>query len=169
MQKLWLCLVGCGIGWLAGLSVSPVVSVVLSTLLGIAAGLLAVMKGADPANRSSIDAGPAAWLVVGIALAATMGIVARTHKWLSPSELQTEASVPQRTAEDPGEAIEARRFAGVLFVEGTTVCNELETSARLGTDHFLPKFKQMVRRGTELAEQVEPQRLQEMVRILCRW
>ncbi|GAB4267534.1 MAG: hypothetical protein Kow0092_20920 [Deferrisomatales bacterium] len=93
VQLLSILVVGAGVGWLAGLSVSPVIATVLASLLGVAGGIVAGARGsagdAPEATRgeglSRFDARPAAVLVLGIALGAPLGIVARTHRVFEPA------------------------------------------------------------------------------------
>ena len=72
-QLIAILMIGLGIGWLAGLSVSPVVGTVLASLLGVAGGIVAAARSL-PAEASAasflsgVDARPAAVLVLGIAL-----------------------------------------------------------------------------------------------------
>jgi len=123
VQFLAVLVMGLGIGWLAGLSVSPVIATVLASLMGVGAGLVAGLRGAgsgtgDTASRSGlsvIDARPAAILVLGIALGAPVGILARTHQLLEP------ASSPTRTDES---------VQGVLFNVTTEHCDRLRARAR---------------------------------------
>jgi hypothetical protein len=77
---------GLGIGWLVGLSASPVVSGVIASLLGVAAGVVTTFRGTSESSAKSVvtDARPVALLVVGIALGASAGLTARTHDILSP-------------------------------------------------------------------------------------
>lgn len=93
IQLLSLLIIGLGVGWLAGLSVSPVIATILASLVGIAGGIAAgarsVSRAASeatvPASIASMDARPAAVLVLGIALAAPLGIVARTYGVFEPA------------------------------------------------------------------------------------
>ncbi len=85
-QALAVLVSGLGIGWLAGLSASPVVSGVIASLLGVAAGVVTTFRSASASSAKSVvaDARPVALLVVGVALAATAGVAVRTHDLLSP-------------------------------------------------------------------------------------
>lgn len=123
MQLFAVLIIGLGIGWLAGLSVSPVIATVLASLVGIAGGLVAGLRGAggktniDSARvgHSTIDARPAAVLVLGIALGAPGGIVARTHQLLEP-----EDALPAQGA----------TAEGVLFNVSVDACDRLRARAR---------------------------------------
>ncbi|MGK7898974.1 MAG: hypothetical protein AB4372_36510 [Xenococcus sp. (in: cyanobacteria)] len=88
-QGISIFVIGGGIGWLAGLSASPVIATVLASLVGIGAGIVtglsSIVTGKkretnEVSNFREIDARPAALLVLGIALAAPLGIMARTSQ-----------------------------------------------------------------------------------------
>ncbi len=94
---LALVVTGFGIGWLAGLSVSPVVSIVITTLTGTVATILAALSGVkeeflDVETSPNtlrrllrwVTPVPLAWLVAGLVIGASTGLWARTHNWLSP-------------------------------------------------------------------------------------
>jgi hypothetical protein len=121
MQYQWFALlvIGFGIGWLTGLSVTPVVAAVLTTLLALASSLVAVLQVIDqrqsgnlPLKLPSANAGPLAALVTGIAVGATGGIIARTHHWLEPY----------------GSEIIRASDAGVLFGFESSECDSLYQS-----------------------------------------
>lgn len=84
-QGCALLLAGVSIGWLAGLSVSPVTAAVLAALMsvvgGVVAGFAATSSSAGTTVR--VNAWPAALLVFGVALGSPAGVIARTHGWLA--------------------------------------------------------------------------------------
>jgi len=97
-----LVVTGFGIGWLAGLSVSPVVSIVMSSVLGTVAAVVAVLSGLEPAStdgektasfRQFLGLQPKPWpimcLVIGIAVGSMVGIRARNYHWFG-SDLSSE-------------------------------------------------------------------------------
>jgi hypothetical protein len=114
---------GLGIGWLSGLSVSPVIATVLASLLGIAGGLVAGVRasGANSGDKASADrlsavnAIPAAVLILGIAVGAPLGIVARTHQIFEPADAPARID---STAQ------------GVLFNLTSEHCDKLRARAR---------------------------------------
>ena len=92
-----LLVTGFGIGWLAGLSVSPVIAMIISSLLATAAAVITVLSGletssSDPMNASklrqflglNVNPWPIALLVIGIIGGSVLGISVRTNNWLSP-------------------------------------------------------------------------------------
>jgi hypothetical protein len=98
-------LIGLGIGWLTGLSVTPVVQSVLGAVLALVGTLVAALAGLQPDNRPKlpkVSPWPLAALVLGIALAAPAGVFVRTHGWLGD---RTEAPTParERSAPSTGE------------------------------------------------------------------
>lgn len=84
---------GIAIGWMVGLSVSPVLEAVLTGLLGVVASLLALLSGL-PEDNTRGDAGakrlagvrpnpvPVTILIVAVALGAIGGIYVRTRDLL---------------------------------------------------------------------------------------
>ncbi|CAK8712365.1 hypothetical protein GKODMF_03945 [Candidatus Electrothrix gigas] len=84
-----LVIIGFGVGWLTGLSISPVVAALLSSIIGAVLVLAAVLSGfsyGDNAslikNVSDISPVPFALLMVGIILGTSSGIWVRTHNML---------------------------------------------------------------------------------------
>lgn len=111
-------IVGLGIGWLAGLSASPVISGVLASLLVVAGGLIVgrVENKELPVPAGSQAKVPLAILVVGIALGSTGGVVVRTHDLLG-------VAAPGR---GDGKNVSTRE--GVLFQVAASECEELRNS-----------------------------------------
>ena len=102
VQIISIAVTGLGIGWLVGLSISPVIAGVIASLLGIAGSAATVIRGnlSGKLTIGSFDARPIAILVVGVAIGATMGIYARTHDILAPltetrSEMQSTRALDQ--------------------------------------------------------------------------
>lgn len=139
---------GLSIGWLVGLSASPVVSIALSTVLGCVAAALAALNG-RPATSGGGAATPGlspegavsiALLVVGIAVGSILGITGRTHNWLGRdvrSEIdfweglgiQRSAVVDRlfATAYPPtaNQGTPSATTAGVLFAVANDECRRL--------------------------------------------
>ncbi len=172
VQAISLFLVGMGIGWLAGLSVSPVISGVLACLLGIAGGIVAGMRSVatgepeEAPNRKIgkwIDARPAALLVMGVALGAPLGVLARTHHVLEPSEVR-QPLPPSATASQ----IQAGQ--GVLFAVSASECAELVSMA---SNPNQAAFRAALKNSTipwakKLDEKVQDtETLRTLVRTLC--
>lgn len=101
-----LVVTGFGIGWLAGLSVSPVVSIVLTTVTGSVATIVAALSGvkeeflkpeAQPnvlkRLLAAVTPAPLAWLVVGLLVGSSWGLWVRTHNWFSPDPLPPPATL----------------------------------------------------------------------------
>ena len=92
-----LVVIGIGIGCLSGLSVSPVVSIVLTSLTGAAAAIVAVLGGirdelldqktsttAFQRLLSRVTPIPLACLVIGLLIGTGIGLRVRAHDLLSP-------------------------------------------------------------------------------------
>ncbi len=92
-----LVVTGFGIGWLAGLSVSPVVSIVIASVTGSVATIIAALSGVkeellDAESSSAtlrrllraVTPVPIAWLMVGLIVGSLVGIKARNYNWFGP-------------------------------------------------------------------------------------
>ena len=112
MQALSLLIAGAGIGWLTGLSVSPVVSIVITSIAGLGAGAVTGLQTMQNIkNQNTEDAGkrfdarPAAIFILGIALMAPCGILARTYHVFEPAhviEVQGKKVVYKKSDQDRG-------------------------------------------------------------------
>jgi hypothetical protein len=97
---------GC-LGWLTGLSLSPAVHVVIGATVGLVGTIVSALSGVVVKNPEKEELGkpptlassdlkispiPIAVFMLGLALAAPLGILARTHEWFSqPLEKRVEA------------------------------------------------------------------------------
>lgn len=92
-----LLVTGFGIGWLAGLSVSPVVSIVITSVTGSIAAIVAALSGVKADGSVSkerirlpnIAVWPLSVLIVGILIGSTLGILARNRQSLG-SDISSE-------------------------------------------------------------------------------
>ena len=94
LAPLSLLVSGLCVGWLIGLSISPVLQTVLTSVLALVTGAVSVLAGlsvADgdggdkPRRRVKVTPVPVAMLVLGIAIGAPFGIHARTNLWFGPN------------------------------------------------------------------------------------
>jgi hypothetical protein len=120
-----VCLLVCGVGvgWLIGLSISPVIQYVITSLLAVivsVASALAGIKvaedketaeGESPAKRKlrvEVTPFPLMMMVIGVAVGASFGVYGRTNGWLSP-DVNRFVSKWENTGLDKKE-ISARLF-----------------------------------------------------------
>ena len=84
------------IGWLAGLSTSPVISHVISACLAVVISVAGIACGINEikGKRLIFNPAPCFFLVCGVALAGPIGIAVRTHSWFG----NYAQSSPQDTA-----------------------------------------------------------------------
>ncbi|MDB5033824.1 MAG: hypothetical protein JWQ98_1065 [Chlorobi bacterium] len=97
---LWLFPCGVAVGWLVGLSVSPVVHIVLTSVIALVVGLVSTLAGLkyDPgtdehaglqvrphAPQYTVDPRPVVLMLIGLAAGASAGIYARTNGWFGPN------------------------------------------------------------------------------------
>lgn len=73
---------GLGIGWLVGLSVSPVISIVITSITGAAAAVITALSGLEEKSKWSVSPVPLALLVVGLAIGSGIGVRTRNLDWL---------------------------------------------------------------------------------------
>jgi len=73
---------GLGIGWLVGLSVSPVISIVITSITGAAAAVITALSGLEEKSKWSVSPVPLALLVVGLSIGSGIGIRTRNLDWL---------------------------------------------------------------------------------------
>ena len=87
-----LLIAGFGIGWLAGLSLSPVVSTLLAGIMSVVGGVVAGLASAgSEVARPRVNAWPAAILVLGVAMGSPAGIVARSHNLFGRATVEAAA------------------------------------------------------------------------------
>jgi MFS family permease len=161
-QAAWLLLLGLGIGWLVGLSISPVVGGVIASLLSIAAGVLVTVPAITGGKRTYPDAQPVALLVIGVALGASGGIVARTYALLEPRRAAQEIAGTTTT--------DSQARAGVLFRVPVEECSLLRAHWSRGEkDLFVGEFRNStLPKARELASRVEdPAILNLVVEAIC--
>lgn len=124
-NSMSLIIIGLGIGWLAGLSVTPVIVSIIVALFGVIAPLIAILVGVTPKNEQRINLLPIALLIVGLALGSILGIFARTHNLLGVA-----TNTPHKAASTPASSSDS-----VLFGEEHDECERLRTF----DDDELPK------------------------------
>ena len=97
------CVIGVGVGWLAGLSTAPVIAIIITSLVGSISALVAGAAGLQgtpqrtgifETTRFRVNPAPLALLVTGLLVGSSLGIVARTHNWLG---VDLEAQVREWT------------------------------------------------------------------------
>ena len=123
-------LTGVGIGWLAGLSLSPVAHIVITSVVGLAAAAVAAfasvelpLKEKDAKDKEAaipvpklpagpVNAAPIAVLVLAIAAGAPLGILARTHQVFGVQEVP---SGEKKKEDKDDEKAKPSAKLGVLF------------------------------------------------------
>jgi hypothetical protein len=123
-QNLSILVLGAGIGWLSGLSISPVIEHVITALIGLAGGVVtgiysvrSRVASSSEANTPSVSALPAALLVVGMAVGAPLGIMGRTHAIFGNAGQKDQVKQSAgKSSDNEGKA--------VLYDAHTTDCGE---------------------------------------------
>ena len=94
-ELICICLTGLCLGWLMGMSASPVLGIVLTAVLGVAAGLVSVLCGlpggaeGSEAGKGSVHAYrptalPLTLLVLFLVGGSILGLSTRVNEWLGP-------------------------------------------------------------------------------------
>jgi hypothetical protein len=165
-QIFALLLAGAGVGWLAGLSVSPVATTLLAALMSAVGGVVAGFASAgSDSSRERVDAWPAAALVLGVALGSPTGILARTHSVFGAELVGAPSEAPSTSASGPQSARTPAALAALYSVAADDCARLLGSPDRaligaLETSR-LPW-------GPRLAKRVpDPLVLREVVKCLC--
>ena len=184
-QGISVFLIGLGIGWLAGLSVSAVVSTIIASLLGLAAGIVTGLqsiqkkkaKDLDQETEQILDAKPAAILVLGIALATPFGIMVRTHHVLEPPKIVSTTSatdsLKRSLAVEHLNSTREPQEQGVLFSQYEDECTQLLSLAAMKNDSaFIRELKKSSIPGApEMVAKFhdDPEVLEFFLNMLCRY
>lgn len=139
-----LLITGLGIGWLVGLSVSPVVSIVITSVTGSVAAIIAALSGLkdksdliEVANKDqtfqsilSVNPLPLTILVVGILVGSAYGIRARNQSWLGSAVAGEVTQWTQAGLTGPGWTREeiARKLFESRYISGGAMTNTVTTS-----------------------------------------
>jgi hypothetical protein len=92
-----VCLSGIGVGWLTGVSASPVVAVLLASVLAVATSVVTTLSGIEVSadgephqTKPRPDPWPIAVLILSVVCGSLIGIRARVNEWLgqSPAEIE---------------------------------------------------------------------------------
>lgn len=171
--------IGASIGWIAGLTVAPVTVTILTSILGLATGVVVGLQTLQRKNDSSeqkdyfIDARPAALLILGIAIAAPLGIMARTYELFAPGIMNVDKVEEAVDTENRGMAATSRQDdpgrAPYLYGKYVDDCERVlamsnNDKAFLGQlkDSNIPASNDMVERFND-----DPETLEYFVRIIC--
>jgi hypothetical protein len=141
VDLLALMVCGAGVGFLMGLSVTPVVVAALTSFLGIIAGAATTLRALPGGRVRSRTARlplavPAACLMTGIALGAPAGVITRTHAWL-----ESRPDSGGRGARAPsGSSMKGAEIGGLFGVRAST-CDLLLSDARENQEQLRHDFQ----------------------------
>jgi hypothetical protein len=99
VKGICLFLSGVSVGWLIGLSVSPIIHVIIASLIALVVSITAALAGVNipkedsagegekskPKTRVEVNPVPLMFMVVGIVAGSSLGVYARTNGWLGPN------------------------------------------------------------------------------------
>ena len=152
LKNSYLWITGLGIGGLLGLSVSPVVSIVITSVAGSASAIIAALSGLEevrldkvaPENKPQtsfpprkINPLPLALLVVGILMGALAGIKARNQSLLG-SDVSTEVTKWTQVGLKQEDVVR-QLFANQYITSTLATKAEPKTLSPLGTVLFAEK------------------------------
>jgi hypothetical protein len=163
-QAIAVCITGIGIGWLMGLSISPVVASVIGALFGIISGGIAALSGVKEAGiiKFQVNIWPLSLLVLGITGGAALGVYTRTH------DLLGSGTIVNAQTSSPGESrSDTVHSTTVLFSQpGSTECTELLASLpeEINTSFRSSSKRKMRQIGDQIKD---PSTLKDIARILC--
>lgn len=124
-QGLAVILTGIGIGWLVGLSISPIVGAVITSLLTLCGAAVAAFQKELPKSlkKGTNNAWPIAILTIGLAVGASFGIYARTHDILG---LDYQTTMNDKAENDPKSSSSENLVSKtVLFNLTSDECGEM--------------------------------------------
>ena len=99
LRGLSLLISGLGVGWLIGMAVSPVIHIVITSLIAFVVSVTSALAGikvdkgedkddAQSARRHKLQVEvnplPMMFMVIGLVIGASLGALARTNDWLGP-------------------------------------------------------------------------------------
>lgn len=134
MQKIKtfvnLTLIGISIGWMIGLSQSPIISGVVSTILAFIISILIAVSGLDYSkneNRNliskvNISLFPIAIFCFFLSISGTMGIYVRTHNYLGINNFQTQDTIKSETN------LKIFRNSGGFMGNSISTCEEIQNN-----------------------------------------
>ncbi len=170
LQTLSILVIGLGIGWLAGLSTSPIVASIITSLVALGAGVVAGLQviqekteeNTTATKKKYIDARPVALLILGIALAAPCGILARTYHIFEPTQVISKQTDTKNSSQNQG----------VLFGNSESECNQILSLATMGNyKEFIEELKvSSIPHSEEMVKKFEsePKTLEFFLRIICQ-
>ena len=134
----WSTTAGISLGWLTGLSASPVIASVLGVVLGSLMGIVAALRW----ERLSPDVATAFALVLGMGVGAPGGIYVRSHNWLGAAHIESTRAATSQDALTTAQS-------GVLFSGSRrdSVCGNLAGTGVSGVRALLgqPKYDELKR------------------------
>jgi len=171
-QAISIFTMGASIGWLSGLSVSPVIGSVLSSIVGIGAGIVTGLrvigrgKQSTPSEGKHIDARPAALFMLAIAITAPLGIMARTFDVFGSLQAQHALEATASQNEQQNEIQKGRQYTAGLFWSGGDRCDELITTQN--DEAFRYTLRASGVEGRALEEAIsDVATLRKVIRVLC--
>lgn len=182
-QGIAVLMIGLGTGWLSGLSVSPVITGIITSLLGIGSGLVVGLQSvmqdkSENDNRiKRLNAIPGALLVCGLAAGATLGMVSRTHHFFEPGRGIRKDSVGVSALHAGEQAYYSATtvetpYKGVLFAAQEGECGRLIGYMDAGNETvFIEELKHSKLPGAqELVTEFsgDPVAIKKALTVICR-
>lgn len=147
---VWILISGFGVGMLSGLSVSPVISIIINGIIGVAVATITVLSGLKPSDDSAttswpriqpVTPFPVAILVIGIVTGALVGVPIRTYQLLGPNIDRTVSVWVAPSPQSSGltaEEVRRRIFESTYPIAESVTLNSTTGSANLPGLHSAP-------------------------------
>jgi len=134
----YLFISGLGVGYIMGMSISPVVGIVLASLITLVVSLSSALAGigvkklehsapedSSILRRIEVNPLPIMALTVGIAFGGSFGIWMRTHAWLGTLNPGTQVETADQKAT---KQTDHKVRAGVFYGVTASQCNDLRSA-----------------------------------------
>ena len=130
-----LIVIGLGIGWLIGLSITPGTTLtVITSIMTVVVLLITVVSGLESKVLENehlkwkVSSIPIVFFVIGLAGGASVGVYARTHNWLGVDSPLTQGKSDNSSTSGGLFAGKNKECKNLLSYEGDELLEQLEYS-----------------------------------------
>lgn len=174
-----LLLIGLGIGWLTGLSSSPVVNLVIAGVIGLVTafnGSQAVQADKKDESqlpmksyRPNLTYGHLAIVVAGIIVGSSAGVLARTHEWLGAAIFPLNSTAQSREIDFwVGQNLDKEFVVNRLFSNAypaNSVISETDEWAMMGLDRTEVAYRLFANTYPFYGEALNEQKIEQFEKV----